>query len=337
MAEKKGKKTKGRSVGALDEFKLIEQLVGKAQAGGSLALGVGDDAALLCIGEEEEAVVTTDIVAEGVHFSVATISPSDLGRKAFHVNLSDLAAMGARPLAMFLSVALPKETPLPFVKAFYNAFKRESKKYEAPIAGGDTTASTGGIFISVTALGVVKKGRALRRDASKRGDGVFLVGDIGLSLAGFMALEAGKDGFSSLKKAHRRPRAQIEAGRFLAESGIRAAAIDISDGLLGDISHILQQSEVGARLWASALSPKPALKRYCESHGLDCLEMMLDGGEDYALLFTCRADSFFSLSWPEGIAKPKQIGEITKEKGLWLEDGEGCLQSLKPKGFRHFG
>ncbi len=241
-----------KSIAEVGEFELIQTcfspLSKKYVAG--IAVGIGDDGAVLDIPTNHELVVSSDTLVEGIHFS-SNADPYLLGRKALRVNLSDLAAMGATPGWYLLSLSLPQSTLYSWVTEFSRGLKEDGEGFNVVLTGGDTTGSLGGIMINITVMGHMEKGRAILRSGSKPGDKIFVTGTLGDSALG-LALNLGKLKISSgddgayLLRRHQLPDPQIALGMSLASSSLANGAIDLSDGLVADLKHLCAASKVGA-------------------------------------------------------------------------------------------
>ncbi len=307
----------------ISEFSLIDRFFKRQTANKPVTLGIGDDCALLAVPDGHELAITTDTMVESVHF-FADCDPYDLGFKLLAVNLSDLAAMGAKPLAVMLALTLPKVDGL-WLTAFAEGFFALAERYQIDLIGGDTTS--GPLSLTVQAFGLVPKGQALRRSSAKPGDIICvsgLLGEAGLGLK----IKQGygcKQPENALKRFNR-PEPRIETG--LALLGIANACIDISDGLCGDLGHILQQSGVGARLDWEAIPLSDEILTYIGLTG-EWL-MPLTAGDDYELCFTVTPDKLSKLSIPYF-----KIGVIESEMGLRLNKN-GNIQTLESKSFEHF-
>jgi len=308
----------------LSEFALIQRFFTQQRIKNpSTHLGIGDDCALLSIPEGFDLAVTTDTMVENVHFFAGT-DPELLGHKLLAVNLSDLAAMGAKPVSVTLALTLPKVDEN-WLTAFANGFLKLAERYSVDLIGGDTTS--GPLTLTVQAMGIVPKGQALRRSAAQPGDFIYMtgcLGDAGLGLKikqGYICA----DSEAALTRFNR-PEPQIEAGRALI--GIANACIDLSDGLAGDLGHILEQSRVGACLDWDALPLSKAVLGYINDTG--DWSMPLTAGDDYELCFTVSPEQAAQLT----IAATK-IGIIESKPGLRLNKS-GHIQPLEVKGFEHF-
>jgi thiamine-monophosphate kinase len=332
----------------LGEFGLVERLARKlaarsaASCAGSLTLGIGDDAALLQPPPGTEVVATMDALVEEVHFRRDWSPPQDLGWKALAVNLSDLGAMGARPLGALISLAVPPEVEVRWIDRLYEGLADCAAEYGCPLVGGDTVRSPRHVAISVTALGTVLAGRAVRRSGARLGDRVCVTGVLGDSGAGLALLERGETGRGTDNRAvlewHRRPRPPAEAGAVLAERGLATAMMDLSDGLAADLRRLARASGVGARIEEQRLPISDAARQAAEHLGVDAVRWALHGGEDYQLLFTVAPERFADVPpalGPLGVTATV-IGEITR-RGILLAGNGGKARPLRPEGFSHFG
>jgi thiamine-monophosphate kinase len=309
---------------SLTEFSLIQRFFTQPQTrNASTRLGVGDDCALMSIPAGHELAVTTDTMVENVHFFADT-DPEQLGHKLLAVNLSDLASMGAKPVAVLLALTLPKVDEQ-WLTSFAKGFLALAEQYNVDLIGGDTTS--GPLTLTVQALGVVPQGQALRRSGAKTGDYICLTGAIGDAGLGLKINQgyACPNPESALKQ-FKQPEPQIAAGLELL--GSANACIDISDGLSSDLGHILEQSQVGACIYWQALPLSDAVKAYIEETG--DWQMPLVSGDDYQLCFTISPDHVDQLT-----IDCIKIGVIEAEPGLRLNKS-GIITSLQAKGFEHF-
>jgi thiamine-monophosphate kinase len=308
----------------VSEFTLIERFFKRQQIKNSTTtLGIGDDCAMLSIPNGCELAITTDTMVEDVHF-FAGCDPYQLGHKLLAVNLSDLASMGANPVAVTLALTLPKVNEN-WLQTFADGFFALAERYSVDLIGGDTTS--GPLTLTVTALGLVPTGQALRRSTAKSGDIICMTGNLGDAGLG-LKINQGydcKQPDAALMRFNQ-PDPQVEAGQALI--GIANACIDISDGLVGDLGHILQQSQVGARIDWEAMPLSTEVLNYIDE--TDDWSMPLTAGDDYELCFTVSADKVHSLSIPHTI-----IGVIESEPGLLLNKS-GIIQPLEVKSFEHF-
>ncbi len=299
----------------------------------SATLGIGDDAALLRPAPGMELAISADMLVSGRHFFPDT-DPELLGRKALAVNLSDLAAMGALPRWALLSLALP-EADEAWLDRFSRGFLGLAETFDVELVGGDTTR--GPLNISVTILGEVEAGNALRRDAAKVGDDIWVSGELGAAALGLRHLK-GETALSAsaaaacLSRLHD-PAPRVALGRALR--GLAHAAIDISDGLLADLGHILERSEVGAHLDLASVPAAPVLR----DHPDLLRNCALAGGDDYELCFTAPVSHRGRIQSAADSCsiQATRIGTIVQAPGLKASDDQGHLVDLPPRGYDHFG
>lgn len=318
----------------LSEFDLIKKYFKRARPGRA-ALGIGDDCALLAPSPGMQMAISSDMLVEGRHF-FAGADARMLGHKCLAVNLSDLAAMGARPVGFTLALSLPAADPA-WLEAFSTGLFELADAHGCELIGGDTTK--GPLNICITIFGELAPGHALRRDAARVGDDLWISGSLGdarLALAGYldeMPLDA-----AALREAGLRmhmPSPRVALGMALSAMPLAHAAIDISDGLVGDLGHILAASGVGATLDVDALPAGPVLGR----QALDVRRRFCAaGGDDYELCFTApveRRDAVMAAAVQAGTVVTR-VGKVDAAQGLRLVDGEGNALDLKLAGFDHF-
>ena len=335
------------------EFALIETLRARfASQDAGLIRGIGEDAAVIRTSTRDWLVLTTDLVAEGVHFDLATTSLEDVGYRAAVANLSDIASMGARPRYLLVAVAVPRAIHTGGIRRLYDGMMQACRPFGVHLAGGDTSASQQGLFISITLTGFIEAGQALRRDGARQGDWLYVTGTLGDSHAGLMMLTASKrrlqraiprsrrpanDRF--LLRRHHRPTARIQEGRWLATHGLATAAIDLSDGLAGDVRHLCAQSRVGVEISRTALPISQSCARFARARGLDPAELALAGGEDYELLFTVRPSHRARLEREASKLNYQCtcIGQIKPASfGLRIRTEDGSLGRLVAESYEHF-
>ena len=322
----------------MGEFDLIERFF-RQPATGCVALGIGDDCALLRPAPGMELAVSSDMLVEGRHF-FADVDPAALGHKALAVNLSDLAACGAEPLAFTLALALPPERARDesWLAAFAGGLNALAAAHGCPLAGGDTTA--GPLNICITVLGQTPAGQALRRDGARAGDDLWVSGSLGqarlalLALRGEIALAPAR--LAAARQRLERPAPRLPLGRALR--GIATSCIDLSDGLAGDVGHILKASGVGAVMDASAVCGLLAAAPAESGLAQDALGLALTGGDDYELAFTAPPAARQSvLAAGRASATPvTRIGQITAARGLKLRDAQGRVTDNPFTSFEHF-
>jgi thiamine-monophosphate kinase len=314
------------------EFDLIARHFTRATPGA--VLGVGDDCALLAPTPGMQLAVSSDMLLEGRHFSPQD-SPAGIGHKSLAVNLSDLAAMGATPRWATLAIALPEANDA-WLTAFARGFYRMAEQHGIELVGGDTTR--GALTLSITVMGEVPPGQALRRDGAEAGDDIWVSGAIGsaaLALAYRQArLFMEQVDAAKVLPALYLPTPRVELG--IALRGIASSAIDISDGLLGDLGHILERSRVGATLDFAALPTLPVVQAYLhESVARDCV---LAGGDDYELCFTApvgKRDAVEAAARTAGVMATR-VGRITAEPGLTVIGADGQPLRFEKTGYDHF-
>jgi thiamine-monophosphate kinase len=301
---------------------------------GDIALAVGDDCALLEPAPGEQWAVSTDTLVESVHF-LPSVDPAALGHKALAVNLSDLAACGAEPRCFFLALALPKVDEA-WLAAFSGGMFALADAHGCVLAGGDTTRSPQGVVITVTVMGSVPRGQALLRSGARPGDDLWVSGTLGDAAFGLALRQGGTPVPDDLREAVarlERPQPQVGLGRALR--GVATAAIDISDGLLGDLGHIMERSAVGARVEWDRIPRSGALRRQAEA---DQRRFALAGGDDYELIFTApagRRGDVGRVAAGAGAAVTR-IGEVTSTGRLELVDADGRAMDTAARAFDHF-
>lgn len=312
-----------------------------------LLLGPGDDAALLRPSPGCDTVLSCDLLSEGVHFDLRYFDAWALGARAAAANLSDLAAMGAAPRAFLVSVALPKRRGLgaPWLRSFHQGLHAWMRGFGAEPAGGDISVSRTGLFIDVTVVGEVERGRALRRSAGKPGDLLYVSGPLGGSAAGLALLQKRvRRGTLStaqstlLEKQHRLPVPRILAGRWLLQERAAHACIDISDGLASEAWHLSRESGVGVDLQLDAIPLAPGSAAITAALGLPPAALALQGGEDYELLFSVprsKAALVDAKMDHYSGTQPRCIGELRRGKGVRIKGPRGW-RALEPGGYEHF-
>ena len=305
----------------MDEFDLIRCYFDRKSTPSGVVLGIGDDGAVLNPDPVNQQVQVIDTLVEGVHFPRDT-NPADIAYRAVAVNLSDIAAMGARPRWMTLALTM-NDANEQWVEAFANGLFEAADKFDVALIGGDTTRGPA-ITVTVTIIGEVPPGEALLRRGAIVGDDIFVTGTLGDAAAGLQLLQRG-DPNGALQQRFLRPTARVEAGQLLV--GKASAAIDISDGLLGDVKKLLVASGVGGEIDVEKLPLSDALRE--KSAADDARLFALTGGDDYELCFTADPST---VSGIEGIT---QIGTVTASPGL-LCRLHGKIVEVDDSGYRHF-
>lgn len=326
---------------SIGEFDLIARYFTRPavarQTPGRVALGVGDDCALLQPSPGMQLAISTDMLVEGRHF-LSTVDPVRLGHKALAVNLSDLAACGAKPMAFTLSLALPSVDET-WLEGFSRGMFALADEHGCELVGGDTTR--GPLNISITVFGEVPPGAALLRSGAKAGDDLWvsgMLGDARLALEVFRGtLSLPAEAFATARARMETPSPRVALGQALR--GTATAAADVSDGLLGDLSHILRASGVGARVDADAAVERIALHTE-PSLDVDMLRLCaLSGGDDYELVFTApvSARDAVERAGRDSATPVARIGRIEAEPGVRIVDAEGAALAQRFTSFDHFG
>ena len=309
---------------SVSEFSLIQRYFSSQAISNPVnRLGIGDDCALMSIPSGYELAVTTDTMVENVHFFAGT-DPKALGHKLLAVNLSDLAAMGAEPVSVTLALTLP-EVDEHWLKEFSEGFLSLAKQFSVDLIGGDTTS--GPLTLTVQALGIVPEGLAIRRSTAKPGDFVFVTGSLGEAGLG-LKINTGYECDSpetALKQFHQ-PNPRVKEG--LAIRAYANSCIDLSDGIASDLKHILEKSDVGARLDWDKLPLSKEVDEYINV--TDDWVMPLSAGDDYELCFTVSPDKIDAID-----IECTQIGVIEENPGLRIQR-DGVTKDMEAKGFEHF-
>lgn len=322
---------------ACGEFELIARYFDRVTSSRrDVEKGIGDDCALLSVPEKQSLAISTDTLVSGIHF-LADIDPADLGYKALAVNLSDLAAMGADPAWLTLALTLP-DVDERWLESFSNSLFELLDYYDMQLIGGDTTR--GPLSMTLGIHGLVPQGRALRRSGARIGDWIYVTGTLGDSAAGLALLlgqaeVADRAAHDALLKRHLRPVPRILQGQALRD--LASGAIDISDGLISDLGHLLKASDCGARIHLDALPLSEPLKQHFSRE--QCLHWALSGGEDYELCFTVPEINRGALDVALGyLGVPYTcIGQIAPQsEGVVLLQDDRVVE-FNHKGFDHFG
>jgi thiamine-monophosphate kinase len=309
----------------VNEFELIEKLTRSLPTNKSVVTGSGDDCAVLDLGLPDKLLLfKTDAIVEGIHFKSAA-APEKIGHKALARCLSDIAAMAGTPTAALITIALPKTFDAAFIEAIYSGMGAIARKYEVAIAGGETTTNPERILISIAMIGLAPRGKAVLRSGAEAGDAIFVTGELG----------------GSLTARHLEFEPRLAEARWLAEHFAIHAMIDLSDGLAGDLRHILKASRVGAELLTTSIPISRAAKlaSKAESPAKPPLLAALTDGEDFELLFTVASKDAIPLldAWKTQFPKIPLtcIGKITKGEGITLRDKSG-VRPMSAHGYEHF-
>jgi thiamine-monophosphate kinase len=323
--------------GSVGEFGLIRRIRDALPPGGdALVLGPGDDAAILSPPSGEHLVFTVDTLTEDVHFRIAWTSARQLGARLLVQGLSDVAAMGARPLGAVVALSLPAGKDTDFVDGFLRGLLDAGRTYRCPLAGGNLSRSATGVSATAALTGSVSPGRALRRERARAGQSVWVTGTPGAAAAGLAALEKGSDaGWTGpLVKRFLEPRPRLDEAAFLRDAAGVEAAIDLSDGVRRCASLLGEESRCALALEAAALPSTPELEKAAGEFGRPVSSYALDGGEDFELLFTAEAGAVervkerFEMKFGLPLTR---VGTVEKGEGLTVHDDPGRDE------FQHFG
>jgi len=323
-----------------DEFALIAEIFAPLATGDPNSFGLTDDAAIIAPSAGKDLVVTADMMVAGVHF-FADDAPELIARKLMRVNLSDLAAKCATPHGYILTVALPKNVSLAWLRGFASGLAQDQAEFGITLLGGDTTATDGPLTASITAMGWVKRGRMVRRSGAQAGDDIYVTGTIGDAWLGLkLRHHGGIEGLAPLHQDCLLQRYLLPMPRNLLSPHLMGrihASIDISDGLAADLGHVTRASSVGANIQSSVI-PFSDAARTMLSMQHAALEDLITGGDDYELLFTAAVKqrrAIVAIAAKTGIAITR-IGQITGGRELVFANAEGREMTLKRHGYRHF-
>src|SRR5215470_14934685 len=328
---------------------LRQRVTASALKSDSLIAGIGDDAAVFRSGAGKENVITADMLVEDIGFRRTTTPPFLLGHKALAVSLSDIAAMGARPLWSLISIGVPEDVwQTEFVDHFYGGVLELANHYGVQLIGGDTSRTSDNIVIDSVVAGECAAGTAVLRSGAKLGDQIFVTGSLGAAAAGLRLIERGAHladqnlGDEDSQKLDHvlirqlRPEPRVGWGIVLGEERLATAMIDLSDGLSSDINHLCEASNVGALIDASSLPIDERVVELCGRRALDPLQLALHGGEDYEMLFTVKPAEVSRLPRRVDGVGITRIGEIRPASdGVKISEGTRVWE-LTPKGWKHF-
>ena len=329
---------------SIGEFGLIEKVIAPEfkELVNKHLTGIGDDCAIIPVSKNTSHLFTTDMLIENTHFLRNKIAPYQLGFKSLAVNLSDIAAMGGRPLASYLSIGLPKDMDVEWMEEFMRGYKDLSEDEDVPLLGGDTTSSQDTIVINVGVTGEIDNRRIKKRSGGRPGDILCLTGMIGDSAGGLQVILDGLPEDQTAKKMldqHLTPYPHVSEGLWLAQHEGVHAMMDVSDGIGSDLRHILKASNLQGFVELEKLPLSEELRQQAGTYGWNALEMAVSGGEDYVLLFSVAPDNLDQIA-----------GEFEKEFSRplypigYLQDGENRIAYLKDKqevknlrdGYSHF-
>jgi thiamine-monophosphate kinase len=302
------------------ERELVRWLCDRLPAHPRLLVGAGDDAAILRLAGDTNLVATTDMLMDGVDFELGRHEPEQIGRKALAVNLSDIAAMAAKPAAALVSLALPQAGGESLAKRLYEGMLPLAEDFDCPIAGGDTNSWVGPVVISVTALGEVRPDRRWLRSGARPGDAILATGEFGGSILG--------------RQFDFQPR--VQEALWLAANATVHAAIDVSDGLSLDLSRLCEASGCGAIIDLASVPISAAARQLAERDGKSAIDHALGDGEDFELIFAVPKDEAAKLVSRQPLdVRLTQIGEFIAEGGLFATGSSGSLEPLEARGYEH--
>ena len=331
----------------LGEFGLIDRLTAAIELKApSTRKGVGDDAAVLDFGDSE-VLISKDLLVEGIHFDLGYVPLKHLGYKAAVVNFSDIYAMNGTPSQLLVGMAVSSRFPVEALEEIYAGLLLACSRYGVDLVGGDTTSSQSGLVLSVTAVGHVTKGKSVQRDGAQAGDLLVVTGDLGAAYMGLQVLEREKaayqanpnlqpelQGHEYVLERQLKPEARKDISALLAELGvIPTSMMDISDGLSSEILHLGTQSGVGCTIYEDKIPMDPQMMHLAEEFGINPITAVLNGGEDYELLFTIPIADFDKI---KGNPSLTPIGHMTADKVFQMVTNSGQAVSLEAQGWKAF-
>ena len=337
------------SLDKLGEFGLIDHLTNSIEIqNDTTEKGVGDDAAVLNLGELET-VVTTDMLVEGVHFNLAYVPLKHLGYKSVMVNLSDVYAMNAVPSQILVSIAVSSRFPVEALEELYEGIKIACKNYKVDLVGGDTTSSTSGLIISITAIGTAKKQEIVYRDGANENDLLVVSGDLGGAYLGLQVLERENEVFKVnpnvqpdlaqydyLVGRQLKPEARKDIVQLLKDLEVKPTSmIDISDGLSSEILHLSKQSGYGFKIYEEKIPLDPSVIKTAEEFSINPVTCALNGGEDYELLFTISQEDYPKIKGNPNLTVIGHTTEQNAENYLMLQGSESAVP-LSAQGWNSF-
>jgi thiamine-monophosphate kinase len=331
----------------IGEFGLIRRIHRLTEREGvkahGITLGIGDDCASFKPDEDFEILITCDCMIEGRHYLPEVITPFDLGRRAMVMNISDIGAMGGIPLYALVSLGLKKDTPVKDIEDIYSGFMRELNPLGAAIIGGNITGTDSSTFINITMTGKVESERMMRRSGARTGDVILVTGYPGEAAAGLKRLLdghfAGVLFTDPLVTAYNLPVHRAREGRAVALSGNATAMIDISDGLMGDLGHICEESGVGAEIIRNKLPISEHMRELIDQQGWDIYELIIGDSDDYELIITCtpcNKEKVRAAIAEISDVPVTEIGFITSRDGMKIVTSDGVRHPVRPTGWDHF-
>ncbi len=344
MFEKRVTKT---NLSELGEFGLIDHLTNDIKiVNESSEIAVGDDCAVID-SKGRKVLVTTDLLIENVHFDLSYTPLKHLGYKAIAINLSDVASMMGKPEQVTISIAMSSKFTVEAIEEIYKGMKLCCNRYGVDIVGGDTTTSTSGLMISVTAMGYAENNDYVLRSGAGRGDLVCLTGNVGASYMGLLLLQREKEAWKAnpnmqpdlegndyILERHLKPEPRLDIVALLKENGIKPTSmIDVSDGVASEILHIATRSGLGCALYEEKIPVDPATAIMCENFGMNPITAAMNGGEDYELLFTIKQEDYPKI---EALKQVAVIGHMTeKEAGVNIISHDNISVPVEAQGWDH--
>jgi len=305
----------------MDEFSFIKWIRSNQKEDKNIVIGIGDDCASIKIDGNKQCLVTTDMLVEGTHFDLKKNTPGEIGKKSIACSISDIAAMGCSAKYAVVSICFPQETRTKFAKELFLGMKRETDAYNIKIIGGDVVSGKKMLVVNVAMYGENKGLTPVTRSGAKVDDAIMVTGALG----------------GSILKKHFAFKPRLKEGQLLNKKFNINSMIDISDGLVADLNHILEESGVGAVLYEDEVPVSADAKKLSRKTGFSALHHALHDGEDYELLFTLSEKEskklLASSSFPVRLSK---IGHIKRSNGISMQDSKGKLKKIKPVGYEHF-
>lgn len=328
----------------MNEFELISHLTeGAPSSGPDVVAGIGDDCAVIAAGDHHM-LVTTDALVEGVHFSLAFITPFDLGQRILNVNISDIAAMGGRPRFFTTALGIPEGMEHDRLRELYDGMFAAARNQSTVLIGGDIT-SCDQLTASITVIGESAKGAAILRSGAKPGDALYVTGQLGWAALGLVCLKGGATRNDALPfiERYRVPSPRVTEGQKLAATGFVTSMIDISDGLMADVDHLAQASKTGYEISVDTLPGSASMDQTAHLAGVDLLQLMLGGGDDYELAFTVAQKherDFSQWAAKGGLGTDVELTRIgtmiaDTQRRLALRN-DGTVIEVAVRGYNHF-
>ena len=332
----------------LGEFGLIERLTADlVPVQPSTVVGVGDDAAVLRPSADQDLLVSTDLLVEGVHFDLAYVPLQHLGYKAAVVNFSDIYAMGGTPTQLTVAMAVSSRYPVEALDEIYAGIRRACAQYGVDLVGGDTTSNPSGLSLALTVIGQVERGAAVGRGGAQATDLIVVSGDLGGAYIGLQVLEREKATYLANPnlqpdlsdyqypiERQLKPEARKDIVELLAELGVKPTSMmDVSDGLSSELLHLTKASGLGCVVFEDKLPIDPVVLRACEEFGIHPVTAVLNGGEDYELVFTVALEDYDKIKGNPNITP---IGHMTESSGAYLVNLAGEHVSLTAQGWKAF-